>query len=56
MIPEALQRKLDELIGLPSETEWVEFKEAKNNKETIKSEPSNPIDLVLSDGYLIVRR
>ena len=26
-----LQAKLDELITLPAETEWVEFKEAKNN-------------------------
>lgn len=26
-----LQAKLDELLALPGETEWVEFKEAKNN-------------------------
>ena len=26
-----LQAKLSELLSLPAETEWVEFKEAKNN-------------------------
>jgi ATP-dependent DNA helicase RecG len=31
MKSEALQRKLKEIIALPSEVEWVEFKEAKNN-------------------------
>lgn len=31
MTPAELQAKLNELIGLPAEVEWVEFKEAKNN-------------------------
>ena len=31
MTPAELKAKLEELIALPSETEWVEFKEAKNN-------------------------
>jgi len=26
-----IAEKLYQLMGLPSETEWVEFKEAKNN-------------------------
>ena len=29
--PDEIERKLQELIILPSETEWVEFKEAKSN-------------------------
>jgi len=31
MTPTELQQKLSELMALPGETEWVEFKEAKNN-------------------------
>lgn len=31
MTPAELQAKLAELMALPAETEWVEFKEAKNN-------------------------
>jgi len=31
MTPNELRRKLKELMALPAETEWVEFKEAKNN-------------------------
>jgi ATP-dependent DNA helicase RecG len=31
MTPAELKAKLEELMALPSETEWVEFKEAKNN-------------------------
>jgi|WetSurMetagenome_2_1015567.scaffolds.fasta_scaffold07778_5 ATP-dependent DNA helicase RecG len=31
MTPEELKSKLRELMNLPAETEWVEFKEAKNN-------------------------
>jgi len=31
LTPRELQRKLRELIALPSETEWVEFKEAASN-------------------------
>jgi ATP-dependent DNA helicase RecG len=31
MTPAELKAKLDELLKLPSETEWVEFKEAKGN-------------------------
>lgn len=31
MTPAQLDAKLTELMGLPAETEWVEFKEAKNN-------------------------
>ena len=31
MNPEELRSKLDELMALPCETEWVEFKEAKSN-------------------------
>jgi ATP-dependent DNA helicase RecG len=31
MTPDELQSKLQELINLPSEKEWVEFKEAKSN-------------------------
>ena len=31
MKPDEIERKLQELIILPSETEWVEFKEAKSN-------------------------
>jgi ATP-dependent DNA helicase RecG len=31
MTPAELQSKLNELMALPAETEWVEFKEAKNN-------------------------
>jgi ATP-dependent DNA helicase RecG len=31
MTPEKLQDKLNELLALPAETEWVEFKEAKNS-------------------------
>ena len=31
MTPAELQLKLNELMALPAETEWVEFKEAKNN-------------------------
>ena len=31
MTPGELKAKLEELMALPSETEWVEFKEAKNN-------------------------
>lgn len=30
-MPDELQKKLKELMTLPSETEWVEFKEAKTN-------------------------
>ena len=29
MTPAELQLKLNELMALPAETEWVEFKEAK---------------------------
>ena len=31
MTPSELQSNLRELMALPGETEWVEFKEAKNN-------------------------
>ena len=31
MTPAELLSKLDELTALPAETEWVEFKEAKNH-------------------------
>ena len=31
MTPAQLQNRLNELLSLPSETEWVEFKEAKSN-------------------------
>ena len=31
MTPEQLDAKLTELLALPAETEWVEFKEAKNS-------------------------
>lgn len=31
MTPEKLQSKLSELMALPAEVEWVEFKEARNN-------------------------
>jgi len=31
MMPVELKAKLDELLKLPAETEWVEFKEAKTN-------------------------
>ena len=31
MTPDELQSKLQELMNLPSETEWLEFKEAKSN-------------------------
>ena len=31
MTPAELQAKLTEFLSLPAETEWVEFKEAKNN-------------------------
>ena len=31
MIPEKIQSKFIELMAFPAETEWVEFKEAKNN-------------------------
>ncbi|MGH7964058.1 MAG: AlbA family DNA-binding domain-containing protein [Candidatus Binatia bacterium] len=31
MTPAELQAKLEELLILPMETEWIEFKEAKNN-------------------------
>ncbi len=31
MNPEELDSKLTELLGLPAEIEWIEFKEAKNN-------------------------
>jgi len=31
MTPAELKAKLEKLMALPSETEWVEFKEAKNN-------------------------
>lgn len=31
MTDHEIKRTLDELVALPSETEWVEFKEAKNN-------------------------
>ena len=31
MTPAELDAKLTELLALPAETEWVEFKEAKNN-------------------------
>lgn len=31
MTPAQVDAKLSELLGLPAETEWVEFKEAKNN-------------------------
>ena len=31
MTPTEFQAKLEELMTLPTETEWVEFKEAKNN-------------------------
>ena len=31
MTPAELQAKLTEVLSLPAETEWVEFKEAKNN-------------------------
>ena len=30
MTPAELQAKLHELMALPAETEWIEFKEAKN--------------------------
>jgi ATP-dependent DNA helicase RecG len=33
MTPAELQAKLIELMALPSESEWVEFKEAKNNHD-----------------------
>ena len=33
MTPTELQRKFDELLLLPAETEWVEFKEAKTRFE-----------------------
>jgi ATP-dependent DNA helicase RecG len=31
MTPEELKAKLEEMMALPAETEWIEFKEAKNN-------------------------
>jgi ATP-dependent DNA helicase RecG len=31
MTPNELQSKLQEFMNLPSETEWLEFKEAKSN-------------------------
>jgi len=31
MTPEELKAKLKEMVALPAETEWIEFKEAKNN-------------------------
>ena len=31
MMPTELKAKLDEMMTLPAETEWVEFKEAKND-------------------------
>ena len=31
MTPDELQARLDELMALPAETEWVEFKEARRN-------------------------
>ncbi len=34
MTPAELKAKLEELMALPSETEWVEFKEAKNNYDS----------------------
>lgn len=31
MTPEELKSKLAEMMALPTETEWIEFKEAKND-------------------------
>ena len=31
MTEEALKKLLDEFLTLPSETEWLDFKEAKDN-------------------------
>jgi Predicted transcriptional regulator containing an HTH domain and an uncharacterized domain shared with the mammalian protein Schlafen len=31
MTPEEFKAKLEEMMALPAETEWIEFKEAKNN-------------------------
>ncbi len=33
MLPDELLAKLQELMALPGETEWVEFKEARSNFE-----------------------
>lgn len=36
MTKSELPRKLDELLRLPHETEWVEFKEARKNYDFSK--------------------